>query len=656
MPQKLLIPVLPRIHPAHLALIHDIVMAAVAFVAAVLVRMGFEAFLQVPQVLLLGTALFCAVSALVFSWTGLYRGVWRYASLDDIVAIVKAVTLAVLLFVALLFLVTRLDALPRSTPVIVWFALIALLAIPRFVYRVLKDGHFDLLLRRTAEARKVPVLLVGAGDEADLFIREMARSATGSYRPIGIVDDKPRRVGRSIRGVPVLGEIEDIPALVRQLARSHVAPQRLILTKDRIDAALVRRLFEISEALALPLARLPRLTDFQRGGAERIDVRPIAIEDLLGRPQTPLDRPAMAALIGGRRVLVTGAGGTIGGELARQVAALGPASLALLDSAEFALYAIDLELAEQFPELPRRAVLGDVRDRRQLAELLGELEPELVFHAAALKHVPMSEANPEEAILTNAIGTRNLSELCRDAGVGAMVMISTDKAVNPTSVMGATKRLAEAWCQTLDLVERRRREQTGHFTRFITVRFGNVLGSTGSVVPLFQRQLARGGPLTITHPEITRYFMTVREAVELVLQSTTLGMADGDAGGRIYVLDMGQPVRIVDLARQMIRLAGLRPERDVQIAFTGLRPGEKLHEELFHAGEALVETGASGIRLANPRTSDSAVLARALDELEAAARARRTDDALALLAHLVPEFTGTGAAPTQLTSGVQNAR
>jgi O-antigen biosynthesis protein WbqV len=277
--------------------------------------------------------------------------------------------------------------------------------------------------------------------------------------------------------------------------------------------------------------------------------------------------------------------------------------------------------------------------------VLRELQPELVFHAAALKHVPLSEANPDEAILTNVIGTRNLSELCRDAGIDALVMISTDKAVNPTSVMGATKRLAESWCQSLDVAERRRRDATGHGTRFITVRFGNVLGSTGSVVPLFQRQLARGGPLTVTHPEVTRYFMTVREAVELVLQAATLGIADAEAGGKIYVLDMGQPVRIVDLARQMIRLAGLRPDRDIEIAFTGMRPGEKLHEELFHAGEALVNTSASGIRLANPRTSDAAVLARALDELEAAARARRTADALQLLAHLVPEFEGATPSP-----------
>jgi O-antigen biosynthesis protein WbqV len=317
----------------------------------------------------------------------------------------------------------------------------------------------------------------------------------------------------------------------------------------------------------------------------------------------------------------------------------------LFDSSEFALYSIDLELGETEPLLPRRAVLGDVRDRRQLAQLMAEEQPELVFHAAALKHVPMVEANPLDGILTNVVGTRCVADACREAGVAAMVLISTDKAVNPTNVMGATKRLAEAWCQTLDVIERRRFETSGRGTRFVTVRFGNVLGSTGSVVPLFQRQLASGGPLTVTHPDITRYFMTVREAVELVLQAATLGTADEGAAGRIYVLDMGEPVKIVDLARQMIRLAGLRPDKDVEIAFTGLRPGEKLYEELFHDAEALVETATSGIHLASPRTSDHAMLARTLDELEAAARARRTEDGLKILGHLIPEYRAESPQP-----------
>jgi O-antigen biosynthesis protein WbqV len=278
--------------------------------------------------------------------------------------------------------------------------------------------------------------------------------------------------------------------------------------------------------------------------------------------------------------------------------------------------------------------VGDVRDRRRVDEVMAAERPELVFHAAALKHVPIVEANPCEGILTNVLGTRHVADACRAYGVDAMVMISTDKAVNPTNVMGATKRLAESICQALDLVESRR----PHGTRFVTVRFGNVLGSTGSVVPLFQRQLATGGPLTVTHPEIERFFMTVREAVELVLQASALGLADGEERGKIYVLDMGQPVRIVDLARQLIRLAGLKPERDVAIVFIGLRPGEKLREELFHTGETPLPTKAQGILLAAPRTIDHAMLQRSLDELAEQARERHEGRALGLLAALVPEW------------------
>jgi O-antigen biosynthesis protein WbqV len=338
-------------------------------------------------------------------------------------------------------------------------------------------------------------------------------------------------------------------------------------------------------------------------------------------------------------VLVTGAGGTIGGELVRQVAAFGPARLALLDNGEYALYAIDLEMTERFPDVPRHSIIGDVRDRERLARILAEARPDIVFHAAALKHVPICEANPFEGVLTNAVGTRNVAEACRAAGVATMVQISTDKVVNPTNVMGASKRIAEAYCQALDILGR---ERSG--TRFVTVRFGNVLGSTGSVVPLFQRQLAAGGPLTVTHPEMTRYFMTVREAVELVLQATVLGRR-ADQPGRIYVLDMGEPVRILDLARQMIRLAGLRPGVDVEIAFTGLRPGEKLFEEIFHGAEPLLPTECKGLLLAAPRTADAASLGRAIDELEAICR-REDEAALAdALRRLVPEYRRPEPAP-----------
>jgi O-antigen biosynthesis protein WbqV len=429
--------------------------------------------------------------------------------------------------------------------------------------------------------------------------------------------------------------------VVERLNQGGNAPQRLIVTEDTLGGGRLRRLVDAADKLGLTVARLPKLTDFrtaQAGGPIKLEMRPIAIEDLLGRPQTVLDRDQMRAMITGKRVLVTGAGGTIGGELARQIADHGPAQLTLLDHSEYALYTIDLEISERKPDLPRHAILADVRDRARIMAVIAAEKPELVFHAAALKHVPVVETHPVEGVLTNVVGTRNVGEACKANGVSAMVLISTDKAVNPSSVMGATKRLAECCCQLLN---------AQCATHYVTVRFGNVLGSTGSVVPLFQRQLAAGGPLTVTHPEVTRYFMTVREAVELVLEASVLGAEDEGQGERIYVLDMGEPVRIADLARQMIRLAGLRPDADVKITFTGLRAGEKLNEELFHTAEALAPTRYSGIQLAAPRTIDAVTLARGLDDLEAAARARDTAAALALIARLVPEYSGAGARPAE---------
>jgi O-antigen biosynthesis protein WbqV len=347
----------------------------------------------------------------------------------------------------------------------------------------------------------------------------------------------------------------------------------------------------------------------------------------------------MKALCAGRRVLVTGAGGSIGSELVRQISDFGPARLALLESSEYHLYEIDMALGRQFPELPRAALLADVRDARRINALLAAERPEIVFHAAALKHVPMVEAHPDEGILTNAIGTRIVADACVRHGAAAMVVISTDKAVNPTSVMGASKRLAEQYCQALDIAEAKKEKEGA--TQFVIVRFGNVLGSTGSVVPLFQRQLAQGGPLTVTHPDMKRYFMTVREAVELVLEATALGTRAAASQGKIYVLDMGEPVKIVDLARQMISLAGLRPEIDIKIAFTGPRPGEKLYEEVLHDSEPPQATDYDGILLAAPRVAEHAALTRAIDALVAAARAGNSAEILALIRHNLPEYQPT---------------
>jgi O-antigen biosynthesis protein WbqV len=453
--------------------------------------------------------------------------------------------------------------------------------------------------------------------------------------------------------------------VVADLDRRGRRPQKLVLAAQNLGGAEIRRLLDRADALAIPLARLPRLTEFRQDLEDPLraaweSTRPIAIEDLLGRPQAVLDRDAMARLIGGRRILVTGAGGTIGSELARQIAALGPARLILVDNGEFLLYSINSELGERYPELAVRPVLGDVRDRGRIESIIIGEDPQIVFHAAALKHVHIVEAHPIEGVLTNVIGTRNVAEAARAHGVGLVVMISTDKAVNPASVMGATKRLAERFCQALDLAEARRPAAPvigAIGTRFVTVRFGNVLGSTGSVVPLFTRQLAAGGPLTVTHPEVSRFFMTVREAVELVLEASSAppapdqAAADGAARGKIFVLDMGEPVRIVDLARQMIRLAGLRPERDIEIRFIGLRPGEKLQEALFHAAEAPVPTKNPALRLAAPRTADYAVLARSIDELEEQARTGHEERVLALLERLVPEYRRAGTTDRGLGRG-----
>ncbi len=493
-------------------------------------------------------------------------------------------------------------------------------------------------------------LLAGASDAADLFLRALAVQRSPSFRVLGLLAPRARQAGRRIQGVPILGTLDDAAEILERLRASDRLPSVLVVVGPELSGKPLEALLDAADRHGLSVRRAPRPTTLDPAApngsiglpatsSTRMVLRPVGIEELLDRPQVPLDREGMARLVQGRRVLITGAGGTIGGELCRQVAALGPAVLTLLDHGEFALYEIDLELGETHPNVTRRAVLADVRDEVRLRRLIEEVRPELVFHAAALKHVPMVENDPAEGLLTNALGTRVVADAARAAGAVAMVFISTDKAVNPTSVMGAGKRLAEMYCQALDMQAR-----TASGMRCVTVRFGNVLGSTGSVVPLFRRQLERGGPLTVTHPDMRRYFMTVREAVGLVLQASVVGAEDrGDQPpelreGGIFVLDMGGPVKIVDLARRMIRLAGLRPEEDVKIRFTGLRPGEKLYEELFHGQEPPRPTSFPGLLVATPRTTDPSLVGRAIDEIAAACRAGQPHLALAQLSRLVPEF------------------
>lgn len=627
-----------------IACTHDVVMALIALPLSLVLRLGDDIAYYDPVAIGIAAVIFAGIALVIFWSMNLYRGVWRYASLNDLAAITKAVTFVILIFVPVMFLFNRLEWMPRSTLFISWFVLIALLGGPRFIYRRFKDRRQGRA-SRSKVSRRVPVLLVGAGDASEMFIRALSRNPLAAYEVVGLVDEKGGRVGRNIQGIHVLGTIEDIPAIIDGLAQGNKRPQRVIVTKDDLKSDAMRSLINMADKFGFSLARLPLLTDFQSSLQDGTDVKPIAIEDVLGRAQHVLDRASMQALVKGRRVLVTGAGGTIGSELTRQLAGFAPSHLTLLDSSEFALYSIDLEIRESWPELDRKAIIADVRGESRMSRIMATEAPELVFHAAALKHVPIVEADPAEGVLTNVMGTRIVADCCRAANVDAMVLISTDKAVNPTSVMGATKRIAETYCQALDIAESTRQEQTGSGTRFITVRFGNVLGSTGSVVPLFQRQLSAGGPLTVTHPDMKRYFMTVREAVELVLEATVLGTRDSREPGKIYVLDMGEPVRIIDLARQMILLSGLRPDIDIKIDITGPRPGEKLYEEILHDSEPPEPTDFAGISLAAPRLAELVPLVDVIDQIQDAARNGADENIMALLRRHVPEYQPDAGGP-----------
>lgn len=614
-----------------IASFHDAMMAALSFVFAIYIRLGDEHWSEMMPYIKYGTPIFTIICVALFIYMRLYRGLWRYASMRDLIAIVKAASFSILIFAAVMFLFTRLEGLPRSVLFINWMLLLVMLGGPRFIYRAFKDR--TLLWKLTMdEVYKTPVLLVGAGDAAEQFIRNSQRDSESPFRVVAVVEENPAHKGRMIHRVPIYGNRATLPTILRKLERKGKKPQKIIVGDDTLTAEEMRGLFELANSWGVALARLPRAGEIKHGLQEKIDVRPIAVEDLLGRSQHVLDRDAMRRLVEGKRVLVTGAGGTIGGELARQIASYNPSKLVIFELSEINLYHIERELVASYPALRLNCILGDVRDREHVEQAFREHSPELVFHAAAIKHVPIAEYNIEEAILTNVFGSRIVAEASVAHKVHAMVMISTDKAVNPTNVMGASKRLAESFCQALG------REMSEKTTKFITVRFGNVLGSTGSVVPLFKEQLAKGGPITVTDPEMTRYFMTVREAVELVLQAAVLGLSMPEKQEYIFVLDMGQPMRILDLAINMIKLAGLKPYEDIKIEFTGIRPGEKLFEELFHDAENSGRTAHASIFLAAPREADLASLKTSLAELYENCTTRKTKTALAGLKKLVPEF------------------
>lgn len=607
-----------------LASVHDALMAGAALLVALIARYGVD---ELPpfDLVVTWTLSFAAIAAIVFRLFGLGRGMWRFASITDLRAIVVATSVAIVAFMIFLFLFNRLDGFPRSSAVITWFVTIVLVGAPRLAYRALKDGGLAHVRPRDLHPNGIEnVLIVGTASEADRVIRTYGLEVSRGYRVRGIIDYNSNKRGRLVRGVPIVGDASEIEEIVARLSQGGITVDAAIIASPQAERERVQALAASAARIGLPLRRVtPKpLTD------DEPDLAALTLEDLLGRPPVRLDLENIRALIAGRVVLVTGAGGSIGSELVRQIARNEPSRIVLLDSSEYALYQIDRTMSEEAPAISRRPVIGDIRDRALIARLMDAERPALVFHAAALKHVPLVEANPCEGVLTNVIGTRNVADAAVHAGVEAVVVISTDKAIRPTSVMGATKRAAEAYCQALDV--------SGVRTRFVTVRFGNVLGSTGSVVPLFRRQIEMGGPVTVTHPEMRRYFMTVGESVELVLQAAASGVARPDQRGRISVLDMGEPIRIVDLARTMIALSGKRPETDIPIAFTGLRPGEKLFEELFEKDEATTPAGVDGVFVATSKFYDLTPMRSNLDRLEAAARSGVTEETRASLGHVVP--------------------
>lgn len=551
------------------------------------------------------------VQGLLFRLFGLYRGVWRFASIPDMILIAKSVAFGCAGIAMAGFLYDRLAGVPRSVPPLYAVLLMCFLCGPRLLYRIWKDGGL-----RRGQGRRA--LIVGAGRAGEMLARDLLRERHAEYLPVAFVDDDPHKRGREIHGLRVRGGCERIPKLARKLDAEVI-----LIAAPSMREKDMRRIVEICESAETPFLMLPSVQDALSGNVTRA-LRDVSIEDLLGRDPVRLDREAMAAYFKGKRVLVTGGGGSIGSQLCRQLAGFPLERLTIFERNEFNLYKIEGDLSREFPGLPLVALLGDVVERASVEHVLARARPDVIFHAAAYKHVPLLQSQAREAARNNALGARVMVESAIAAGVGEFVLISTDKAVNPSNIMGATKRVAEMLVQSAN---------GAGGMRCVTVRFGNVLDSAGSVVPLFREQIKAGGPVTVTHPDITRYFMTIPEACQLIMQAAAVGQ-----GGEVFVLDMGEPVKVSYLAEQMIRLSGKRPGVDLRIEYVGLRPGEKLHEELFHEQEPPVPTASDKLLLARSRPLDAERLHAGLDRLEAACRDFDDAQVERILRELAPEF------------------
>jgi FlaA1/EpsC-like NDP-sugar epimerase len=606
-------------HPRLAVVAHDIFMVVIAWLAAgwIIQRTGSPVLdgvlpfiIEISGIILL--------QGLVLWRTGLYKGLWRFASFQDMWNIARAAFFGTVLIVAALGLIYGAEIRHTAGTLLVYPGILfLLLGLPRMCYRFWKDSHSYPASDVSGHQR---VLVLGAGRSGALLERELRHR--GGFNVIGFLDDNPRLRGAQVHGIPVFGSIDKLPRIGRE-----VEAELVIIAIPSANNQQMQQVVEICESSGIEFRTLPTLNDLGNKTTRIDDLKRVVIDDLLGREPVSLEWDSIREGLAGKRVMITGGGGSIGSELCRQIARLNPVELIIVDNGEYALYRIDHELHSEFKDLIFCSVLGDICDSATVEKVVGDYRPDVIFHAAAYKHLPILQTQIREAVRNNILGTMRLGDAAERHGVGTFILISTDKAVNPANVMGATKRVAEMYCQNMN--ERSK-------TNFITVRFGNVLNSNGSVVPLFKEQIAKGGPLTVTHPEISRYFMTIAEASQLIMQSAVLG-----SGGEIYVLDMGEPVKITYLAEQLIRLSGKEPGKDIQIVYTGLRPGEKLFEELFHELEPYEQTKHEKIFLAHPRESNWEGLSSDLRDADLAVRQYDTIKLQNILLRLVPELAKT---------------
>ena len=634
----------------------DTCLAMVAILTAFWVAFGDQfatTFQHRPSFLLFIVLCYGGFAALSYVSLGQHKQTLRYSSVKELLVLIQSTTLTVFLFTLFVFIAWRAEDVPRSSVILTWLLQVAFLCTPRLMMRLTFRSAVRDYASEHAFNQKLPILLIGIGEQAQRFLRGLKRDSAPVYEVFGIVSPEKtipveRHAAGNVPQAPMLGTLDQFPQILKQVRRDGLNIRHIVLSDAALTPDSIRTVLPTSSEHGVMLLRTRGKTELLGKQDLHTDseVTPLTLQDVLPRVSR-IDRASIdASIFAGKRVLITGAGGSIGAELCRQIATFSPALIGLMEKSEFNLFSIDEELERDFPHIGRETILCNVRDATAVDRWFKSFKPDIVFHAAALKHVPMVEAHPLEAILTNVEGTRIIADACAECGVASMVMVSSDKAVNPTSVLGATKRLAEAYCQARDLQD----VQGG--PRYTVVRFGNVLWSTGSVVTRFRRQLSEGLPLTVTHPDVVRYFMTIDEAVMVVLLACSESKKHPEQRGTITVLKMGEPVRILDLARIMTMLAGKRPDHDVPIQYIGLRQGERLSEELIHQTESLLPTAHDGILLVSPRTINIQILRRNIESLVTAARNGDTAGALHALKSCVPEYV---PAPKEDGYGVRSS-